>query len=264
MLAIGPVVGADLGLGAVGAGHDQIDADRGALGVRLDDVGRLDDVAAGDLVAVEQAAARHLDARRAPARPWSCPCPSSGPRPGRRSGCRGSAASPGCPGRSRPRPIRRAGRSGRRRVSGRPAPGPGRDPASTRVTLRALPLPEPSAQPLPEDSDTSRSEDSPPIRTATCISDRGRDMEDSGVRSARLQGAADPLDLPFELHAESWPCTSARTASPRPSRSAAVASPVLIRKLECSSREHAPPPYGACRASRPRRPASRTNGRAGS
>src|SRR5690606_18730704 len=51
--------------------------------------------------------------------------------------------------------------------------------------------------------------------------------------------------------------TSARTASPNPSMSAAVASPGLIMKLECSSLNLAPPPVTAC--SLPRQPASSTS-----
>ncbi|MNI55090.1 hypothetical protein D3C73_1100170 [compost metagenome] len=64
LVAVGPVVGADLGDGTVGALAHQEDADGRALGVRLDHIGRVDDVAAGDLMPVEQAAARHDDARR--------------------------------------------------------------------------------------------------------------------------------------------------------------------------------------------------------
>src|SRR5581483_457654 len=57
-------------------------------------------------------------------------------------------------------------------------------------------------------------------------------------------------------HSSSTPvlaCTSARTASPSPSRSAAVASPVLIMKLACSG-ENIAPPNGL-----PRQPASSTS-----
>src|SRR5690606_39715979 len=67
-----------------------------------------------------------------------------------------------------------------------------------------------------------------------------------------------PAGRPMRLisHCSSIPVlalTSARTASPSPSRSAAVASPVLIRKLACSG-ENIAPPNGL-----PRQPASSTS-----
>ena len=71
--------------------------------------------------------------------------------------------------------------------------------------------------------------------------------------SGRRHAPPYPLDFPFERHALALATPGARTSSPRPSMSALVASPVLIRKLACFSLTCAPPSVS------PRQPAASTS-----
>src|SRR5204862_3744582 len=98
----------------------------------------------------------------------------------------------------------------------------------------------------------------------------GGEVLSGGRQSGHGEGQAGQQDFhahhvrPIRLISQSsWTpnlaFTSARTASPRPSRSAAVASPVLIRKLECSGENMAPPPFPETLNGLPRQPASSTS-----
>ena len=129
-------------------------------------------------------------------------------------------------------------------VRAAPAAGAGNRPATRRSRFTSYsmtswpPSRRPSAQALPLTSETSRSGDQPPIRTAT--------------RSCAASSCRQGTPMRRISHSSVTPLLSStrrRTSSPSASRSAAVASPVLIRKLQCFSETCAPP------RARPRQPA---------